>query len=100
VRELENLVKRIVLLQNEEWALEQFGALAPAALRARPVAPRMPGETRGGIAIHHVLEHVRWNQAEAARVLKISYKTLLRKMKEHARERLAGALAAAPGATR
>jgi transcriptional regulator with PAS, ATPase and Fis domain len=110
VRELENLIKRIVLLENEDWALEHFGALAPAIARADSAAPGTPDGTGDlpstasamcalglkeiarqaavaaeGIAIRHVLDRVRWNRTEAARVLKISYKTLLHKMKEHGR---------------
>ena len=34
-------------------------------------------------ALVAVLERVRWNRAEASRVLKVSYKTLLNKISEH-----------------
>src|SRR5882724_303030 len=55
VRELENVIRRMVVLSDGEQA---FDALA------------------------EVLERVRWNRAEASRILKVSYKTLLHKIAE------------------
>jgi transcriptional regulator with PAS, ATPase and Fis domain len=97
VRELENVIKRIVLLESEEHALEGLDPLAPvAAPRAEAPGASMPGlkdigrraaVAAEGVALRHVLERVRGNRLEAARLLKISYKTLLYKMKEHGRGR-------------
>jgi transcriptional regulator with GAF, ATPase, and Fis domain len=94
VRELENMMKRIVVLQGEHLLRQE---LAPRTITPSParvvLAPsgREPQRTLKEIArqaaleaerdaIRNVLEHVHWNRAEAARVLGISYKTLLYKI--------------------
>lgn len=98
VQELESVIKRFVILGDEGQLREEIEArtrLVAAqrdALRIRPPAPR-PGLESGlraiareaarqaeRAAIHQVLERVNWNRAEAARRLKISYKTLLNKL--------------------
>jgi two-component system response regulator AtoC len=97
VRELENMMKRVVVLQNEQMLRQEL-----AGKTIRPPSP--PAGTRGGVvtekdphqtlkeiarqaaldaqreAIRNILERVHWNRAEAARVLGISYKTLLYKI--------------------
>ena len=94
VRELENMMKRIVVLQTEHLlrqelapktitpstrrvALTAAGEQQPPTLReiARQAARDAERET-----IRDVLERVHWNRAEAARLLGISYKTLLYKI--------------------
>jgi two-component system response regulator AtoC len=104
VRELENMTKRLVVLQNEELLREEITLrrrspfAAPAAPAPEPVpqpaAPAPPPSTELGlkeiarraareaekVALKEVLERVRWNRAEAARLLKISYKALLYKI--------------------
>ena len=105
VRELENMIKRAVVLQTEalvqqEIALRSEKAWAPkpeagtashAAPAAAPVAELEMGlkdiARRAAMAaekavIKEVLEKVRWNRAEAARLLKISYKAMLYKIKQ------------------
>jgi two-component system, NtrC family, response regulator AtoC len=106
VRELENMVKRIVVLQSEDAIAEEiFGATASAA---RPVpssapslAPAAEAEASadsGPIslrdigrkaardaereALKRVLYQTNWNRKKAARILEVSYKTLLQKIKE------------------
>jgi len=104
IRELENLVKRIVVLGTAEPVL--------AEIRARPAAPRSTeacalarGELERFLAgaservslkrvareaaqvaearlIAKVLERTRWNRKEAAAILQISYKALLYKMRD------------------
>jgi len=103
IRELENLVKRIVVLGTAEPVL--------AEIRARPAAPRgeacplVRGELERFLAgaservslkrvareaaqlaearlIAKVLERTRWNRKEAAAILQISYKALLYKMRD------------------
>lgn len=111
VRELENAVRRIVLL-GEEAGLEALASapgagtvtpggrvrgedaaspprpsagdhstaseepsLAEVADRARRAAERQ--------AIEATLQKVRWRRREAARVLKVSYRTLIRKMQDY-----------------
>ena len=96
VRELENLVKRIVILGSEVFVSAACPLAAPAAPDA-PVdgdAPRPRG--KAGLKdvarraardaerelIRRTLEETRWNRAEAARRLRISYKALLYKIRD------------------
>ncbi len=109
VRELENFVRRLVVLGNPERAREdlasrveaarrrglQDGAAsqasvplllppagaAPAGLDLKEIARRAAREAERK-ALLEVLEGVRWNRAAAARILKVSYKTLLSKLTE------------------
>jgi DNA-binding NtrC family response regulator len=93
VRELENLVERFAVT-GDEGALREaldgrprgraLGAPAPvppAEIGLREIARRAAREAEI-VAVREVLERARWNRAEAARVLKISYKTLLRKVSQ------------------
>ena len=106
VRELENFVHRFVVLGNAERSHQELEAALRAIRRSDPaVAPAPPPEpapspstadlTRGlraiarsaareaeGKALREVLDRVRWNRVEAARILKVSYKTLLNKIIE------------------
>ena len=107
VRELENMIKRAVVLQTEalvqqEIALRSEKPWAPKAEGALPApgpgqpAPSMPPDAEMGLkdiarraamaaekaVIKEVLEKVRWNRAEAARLLKISYKAMLYKIRQ------------------
>jgi two-component system response regulator AtoC len=108
VRELENMVKRLVVLQNEDllrdeiamrsnrpWAPRetipvtappppppQFPGIATireADLGLKDIAKRAALEAEKAV-LKEVLDRVRWNRAEAARLLKISYKALLYKI--------------------
>jgi two-component system response regulator AtoC len=111
IRELENVVKRIVVLGSEELTgLDQpapqsprlgdpeAAAATPLAPGPGPAAPVMPVRRSEGtglkeiarraardaerIALKEVLDQVHWHRLEAARRLKISYKTLLYKIRE------------------
>ena len=125
VREMENFVRRLVVLGDPRRAVEELqgrvltarpavavrGSEPPVPLvepRAlptlgeriidapeRPSAPasepesfdlkaiaRRAAREAERKALLEVLEHVRWNRAEAARVLRVSYKTLLTKIIE------------------
>jgi two-component system response regulator AtoC len=105
IRELENMVKRIVVLGNEQVVLSEI------ALSEQPEGPSGAGDVldlgalgvdfsngetmdlkaiskkAAQIAEKRVIEKVlgqtRWNRKEAAERLKISYKALLYKMKEN-----------------
>jgi DNA-binding NtrC family response regulator len=96
IRELENLVKRYVALGEEEHLQEELKArlritrtgvrsvagppsVAPTGLGLREIGRRAAREAER-VAIEEVLEKVQYNRAEAARHLKISYKTLLHKL--------------------
>jgi DNA-binding NtrC family response regulator len=112
VRELENVLTRIVVLGTEEWVAAELGgrsqsAQVPASAQARQAtAEPAPGaglredEDLGlkhvvaraakeaeRAELHRALGRARWRRVEAARRLKISYRTLLRKIEEHGLDR-------------
>ena len=90
IRELENVVKKIVALENEELGL--------ADLRVRPEAtpPQNPSLISSSLKatartashraerrlILETLERTHWNRRRAAEALQISYKSLLYKLKQ------------------
>jgi two-component system response regulator AtoC len=99
VRELENMVKRIIVLENEEsifdeilryergerggsrlrQVIEEIEATAgevPLREVGRRVALEAERET-----IDRMLHHTNWNRKQAARLLGVSYKTLLHKIR-------------------
>ena len=97
VRELANVVKRRVVMDDEDHLRDEIQArmrVARGRDAARPGASVGPGRPDPGLrviarqaaeqaelaAIRTVLESVGWNRAAAARRLKISYKTLLNKL--------------------
>jgi two-component system response regulator AtoC len=98
VRELENVIRRLVVLSDPEQAIESIGARrAPAVAAAAVLRSRADGlaiseglreiARRGAReaeqkALAEVLQLVGWNRSEAARILKVSYKTLLNKITE------------------
>ncbi len=93
VRELENVIRRMVVLTDGEQAFEALvahGRNGPAAVpRPAPIATESLREiARHGArqaerkALEEVLGRVRWNRAEASRILRVSYKTLLNKISE------------------
>ena len=90
VRELENVIRRMVVLTDGEQAFAlvargQNGHATTSRLPA-PVTESLREIARRGArdaerkALHEVLEQVHWNRAEASRILKVSYKTLLHKI--------------------
>ena len=87
VRELENVVRRLVVLEGEQVihglrrraAVIAGGSAAAESLRAVARRGAREAESR---ALREVLDGVRWNRAEAARILQVSYKTLLNKIVE------------------
>ena len=93
VRELENAIRRMVVLTDGEQAFEAQVARRrnghaegprPALVvteSLREIAHRGAREAERK-ALAEVLERVRWNRAEASRILKVSYKTLLHKIAE------------------
>lgn len=95
VRELENAVRRLVVLGDVRQVLTdsptpsestvvpsaQRPVSEDAAMGLREIARRAAREAERR-AIAGVLDQVRWNRTEAARLLKISYKTLLSKIAE------------------
>ena len=102
IRELENLMRRLVLLQDRSVLPGQSdGAAAPPAPASGPAAtPPAVVDGHGGRgldlqslardaalraerdAIDRALARFHWNRRKAAEFLNVSYKTLLNKMKE------------------
>ena len=93
VRELENIIRRMVVLVDGERDFEaQVARVRPlraaGAYPAPSVSESLREIARRGAreaerhALAEVLERVRWNRAEASRILKVSYKTLLNKIAE------------------
>jgi two-component system response regulator AtoC len=100
VRELENLIKRVVVLESEDSVLadllggdrrknagdrfervvEELAATA-GQLPLKEVGRRAALEAERA-TIDRVLHRTQWNRKSAARVLGVSYKTLLQKIKE------------------
>jgi two-component system response regulator AtoC len=94
MRELENFVKRYIVLGDESHMITELISLAPSA------APRMPGSITPNSsdlkklvrnlkedaeleAIAQALDKTNWNRKQAATELKISYKALLYKIKQY-----------------
>ncbi len=93
VRELENMMRRIVVLEDGEQVVETLVARRQHIGPAVPHSTSLSAESLRDIArqgaqaaerkaLAEVLERVQWNRAEAARILKVSYKTLLNKISE------------------
>jgi two-component system, NtrC family, response regulator AtoC len=98
VRELENLVKRMIVLDDPTFARTPFLRATPGAAPERPgngPADRAPRPTASlkeiarsaaraaeRDAIARVLEETGWNRVRAARQLRVSYRALLYKIKD------------------
>src|SRR5215468_9571999 len=99
LRELENNIKRIVVLGSARTVHQEIvanlntrggaraGAPTTVAVTANPDAPvslkdiaRQAARDAERVAIKEVLDRVHWNRAKAARLLQISYKALLYKI--------------------
>jgi len=114
IRELENLVKRYVIVGNESQIIRELSthkpimyseAFAPVAAASAPAGTIATSSAAGNSKqtdderpslldvgrqaaklaeseyIQRVLQETRWNRRQAAKILKISYKALLNKMK-------------------
>ena len=110
IRQLENMIKRFVILQDEQLVTRELslatpdpratmspdedGAEAPP-MQAPPSSPTgwqdgrtLPDIARDAsrvaerVAILDTLQRVRWNRRQAAQMLGVCYKTLLNKIKE------------------
>jgi two-component system, NtrC family, response regulator AtoC len=95
LRELENFVKRYVILEDDEGSLRELIEMSSARQRTSPrQEPAIPREqglkalVRGlkdeaeMEAIADALEKTRWCRKDAAKMLGISYKALLYKMRQ------------------
>jgi two-component system response regulator AtoC len=93
IRELENVVRRMVVLDDGEQAFEELVArgrngagtvrpLAQVPESLREIARRAASEAERN-TLAEVLERVHWNRALASRILRVSYKTMLHKIAEY-----------------
>jgi two-component system response regulator AtoC len=101
VRELENMIKRIVVLESEDSILAEIARREAGERRGRTGLQTLIEEveqTAGDVplrevgrrvaeqaereAIESVLRHTGWNRKQAAKLLNVSYKTLLQKIRE------------------
>ena len=101
VRELENMIKRVVVLESEQAIADEIMGAPPSAAGSLsrvermveeidPTDDRIPLREIGKRAareaerevLQRVLYQTNWNRKKAARILEVSYKTLLQKIKE------------------
>ncbi|MFQ5778318.1 MAG: sigma-54-dependent transcriptional regulator [Terriglobia bacterium] len=101
LRELENFVKRYLILGDETLLVSEMEAkmATPAAApeAAPKAAPAPPGDLKALVrslkdeaemeAIKCALDQANWRRKEAARALKISYKALLYKIRQYGLDR-------------
>ncbi len=100
VRELENMVRRVIVLESESSVLSElaergagergsYSALVQLIEDVEQTAGEVPLREVGRLAaqeaeretIGRVLSHTNWNRKQAALLLGISYKTLLQKIR-------------------
>lgn len=94
VREVENLIKRMIVLDDPDIPLRELKPRIREESLDRPPGQATPGpislrEARRQAVllaerglIQKVLEETCWNRVQAARLLKISYRSLLHKIRE------------------
>jgi two-component system, NtrC family, response regulator AtoC len=89
VRELENVIKKIVALNDEDLALSELirtPSASPVAVngptRSLKVASKAASRGAERELILQALGRTRWNRKRAAQELQISYKSLLYKLKQ------------------
>lgn len=94
VRELENIIKRLIILGNAHLGNSTPPSQNPAAQPSKPAHPGQPAgvflkDVARKAARHaekeeilKMLERTRWNRISAAKLLNISYRSLLYKMKD------------------
>jgi two-component system response regulator AtoC len=90
IRQMENVVKKIVALGDEHRALEDFQSVTPHSPPTGAFPKRISLKQAARAAsreaerelILKALERTRWNRKRAAKELQISYKALLYKLKQ------------------
>ncbi|HSA91773.1 MAG TPA: sigma-54 dependent transcriptional regulator [Terriglobales bacterium] len=91
VRELGNFVKRFLIIQDEAAAIHELMSHAQMEETEKPAsAPNDLKQLVRGVkdeaeteAITRALEQTNWNRKDAARLLRISYKALLYKIRQY-----------------
>jgi transcriptional regulator with GAF, ATPase, and Fis domain len=95
LRELNNFIKRYLVLGDEKLAVQELQPSNDHA--ARPEGTHAPAEPGGGLksvarsakdeaeaeAIRQALDQTNWNRKQAAALLQISYKALLYKIRQY-----------------
>jgi two-component system response regulator AtoC len=90
IRELENVVKKIVVLNDESLAISELSQSRPSGRPNAAVSPSFSLKVAARAAsreaerelILKALARTRWNRKRAAQELQISYKSLLYKLKQ------------------
>ena len=90
IRELENVIKKIVALENEDLALSGLGerSVPPAPSGPRLITHSLKAAARAASQqaerelILQTLSRTHWNRKKAAEALQISYKSFLYKLKQ------------------
>ncbi len=99
VRQLENIIKQFVIFQSESILEKSLLSIGDNPRKAVPTAPKMFEDVKKGALslkevskqatlkaerelIAQVLRQTDWNRTETAKILQISYKSLLNKIKE------------------
>ena len=112
LRELENFTKRYVILEDEEGSFRELLEMTSAQQRLSPPPETTPTREQGGLkalvrglkdeaeaeAIAQALEKTRWCRKDAAKMLGISYKALLYKMRQFNLDSGRGSRATVPAA--
>jgi two-component system response regulator AtoC len=97
LRELNNFIKRYLVLGDEKLAIHELRPLGDASASQSDPALRNNGDGSGGLkslartakdeaeaeAIAHALQETNWNRKQAAAMLQISYKALLYKIRQY-----------------
>ncbi|NOY39856.1 MAG: hypothetical protein GXO95_06465, partial [Nitrospirae bacterium] len=93
VREIENTIERAMILADGDTILPEHISLMAlkvnSSIEGLPMDGPLEETTRAALKlaetlrIRKALESTRWNKTRAAELLKISYKTLLTKIKEY-----------------
>jgi transcriptional regulator with PAS, ATPase and Fis domain len=97
IRELENMIKRIVIVEEEESVFKELvrknpeDKIEPGPETHLKASNRLPlkeaGRKAAAVAeievIQNALEETHWNRSEAARLLGVSYKGLLYKIQKY-----------------
>ena len=95
IRELETMVKRYVIFEDESVLLKFDAEPAHNIVHPMEIDPeegllaigRKAAATAEREALLKTLEKTHWNKSKAAKILKVSYKTLLEKIKTYGLER-------------
>lgn len=95
IRELENIVRKLIVLRDPELIIRELRKKAPRGFSAEPAGEPVNGGSKTILeqvtkakdqaeteAIIAALESTHWNRKQASKLLKIDYKALLYKMKK------------------